>query len=68
MAWTGSSPLTLRETDVLRVAQSGITMEQIAEKLSLSPVTVRNYPPGVGFENDVGGTRERREHVILSAS
>jgi two-component system response regulator DesR len=40
---TGASPLTGRETDVLRAAATGIPTEQIAAKLSLSPATVRNY-------------------------
>jgi two-component system response regulator DesR len=40
---TGSSPLTAREADVLRTAETGISTEQIAEVLSLSPATVRNY-------------------------
>lgn len=40
---TGSTPLTPRETDVLRAAEDGITTEQIADRLSLSPATVRNY-------------------------
>ena len=40
---TGSSPLTPRETDVLRAADDGITTDQIAAQLSLSPATVRNY-------------------------
>jgi two-component system response regulator DesR len=40
---TGSSPLTARETDVLRTAATGISTEQIAQRLSLSPATVRNY-------------------------
>jgi two-component system response regulator DesR len=40
---TGSTPLTARETDVLRAAEHGITTEQIASRLSLSPATVRNY-------------------------
>lgn len=40
---TGSSPLTPRETDVLRAADDGITTEQIAAQLALSPATVRNY-------------------------
>lgn len=40
---TGSTPLTPRETDVLRAAEDGITTEQIAGRLSLSPATVRNY-------------------------
>jgi len=40
---TGSTPLTPRETDVLRVAERGIPTDQIAARLSLSPATVRNY-------------------------
>jgi two-component system, NarL family, response regulator DesR len=40
---TGSTPLTARETDVLRAAETGIPTEQIAVQLSLSPATVRNY-------------------------
>jgi two-component system, NarL family, response regulator DesR len=40
---TGESPLTGRETDVLRAAESGISTEQIAERLALSSATVRNY-------------------------
>jgi len=40
---TGSSPLTTREADVLRAADSGETTEKIGETLSLSPATVRNY-------------------------
>jgi two-component system response regulator DesR len=40
---TGTSPLTTREADVLRAAESGIPTDQIATHLSLSPATVRNY-------------------------
>lgn len=40
---TGNSPLTARETDVLRTAESGLPTEQMATHLSLSPATVRNY-------------------------
>ena len=40
---TGVSPLTPRETDVLRAAEGGIATDEIATKLSLSPATVRNY-------------------------
>jgi two-component system, NarL family, response regulator DesR len=40
---TGASPLTPRETDVLRAAEVGITTEEIAARLVLSPATVRNY-------------------------
>jgi two-component system, NarL family, response regulator DesR len=40
---TGASPLTGRESDVLRAAEGGITTSEIATRLSLSPATVRNY-------------------------
>jgi len=40
---TGASPLTPRETDVLRTAESGVSTEEIAATLFLSPATVRNY-------------------------
>ncbi|MFF0341339.1 DNA-binding response regulator [Kribbella sp. NPDC004875] len=39
----GDSPLTSRETDVLRAARSGQPTEQMAQELALSPATVRNY-------------------------
>ena len=40
---TGVSPLTGRETDVLRAAEGGGATDEIASTLSLSPATVRNY-------------------------
>ena len=40
---TGASPLTGRESDVLRAAEDGITTGDIAARLALSPATVRNY-------------------------
>ena len=40
---TGASPLTPRETDVLREAEGGISTEEIGARLSLAPATVRNY-------------------------
>ncbi|SDF37145.1 two-component system, NarL family, response regulator DesR [Blastococcus aurantiacus] len=40
---TGSTPLTARETDVLRAAQGGASTEQIGVDLALSTATVRNY-------------------------
>lgn len=40
---TGATPLTERETDVLRAAESGMSTDQIAVHLSLSSATVRNY-------------------------
>jgi len=39
----GTSPLTPRETDVLRAAASGGTTEEIGAELYLSGPTVRNY-------------------------
>lgn len=43
---TGESPLTARETDVLRAAVSGETVAAIAERLVLSEGTVRNHLSG----------------------
>lgn len=39
----GVSPLTPRETDVLRAAAEGASTEHIGANLFLSPATVRNY-------------------------
>ena len=39
----GTSPLTPRETDVLRTAAEGGSTEEIGAALFLSPATVRNY-------------------------
>ena len=40
---TGTSPLTAREADVLHLSETGVSTEQIAATLYLSPATVRNY-------------------------
>jgi two-component system response regulator DesR len=40
---TGESPLTPRETQVLRAAESGIPTDEIAHVLILSSATVRTY-------------------------
>lgn len=42
-AWVEADPLTDRERQVLRLAGDGMTSLDIAEKLSLSEGTVRNY-------------------------
>lgn len=42
-AWTEADPLTDRERQVLRYAGEGSTGSEIAERLSLSEGTVRNY-------------------------
>lgn len=40
---SGASPLTQRETEVLRVAACGGSVDEIARELHLSPGTVRNH-------------------------
>lgn len=61
---TGSSPLTPRETDVLRAADSGDSTEEIASALFLSPATVRNYLSNaitkVGARNRIDAIRIAR--------
>jgi two-component system response regulator DesR len=47
----GASPLTERERDVLRLAATGATVAVIAERLVLSPGTVRNH-----LSNAIGKT------------
>jgi two-component system, NarL family, response regulator DesR len=42
-AWTEADPLTDRERQVLRYAGEGASSAEIAERLSLSEGTVRNY-------------------------
>jgi two-component system, NarL family, response regulator DesR len=62
---TGATPLTTRETDVLREAEIGIPTEQIATRLSLSPATVRNYLSNaiskVGARNRIDAIRIARD-------
>ncbi len=61
---TGASPLTAREADVLREAESGLPTEQIATRLSLSGATVRNYLSNaiskVGAHNRIDAARIAR--------
>lgn len=61
---TGASPLTARETDVLRAAEEGISTDEIATKLFLSPATVRNYLSNaitkVGARNRIDAIRIAR--------
>lgn len=60
---TGASPLTPRETDVLRAAESGISTEAIGTRLSLSPATVRNY-----LSNSISkvGARNRLDAIRIA--
>jgi two-component system, NarL family, response regulator DesR len=62
---TGESPLTQRETDVLRAADSGVTTDEMAKALHLSPATVRNYLSNaiskVGARNRIDAVRIARD-------
>jgi two-component system response regulator DesR len=62
---TGTSPLTAREADVLRAAESGIPTDQIATQLSLSRATVRSYLSNaiskVGARNRIDAIRVSRD-------
>jgi len=62
---TGTSPLTKRETEVLRTAGSGLATDEIATRLSLSPATVRNYLSNaiakVGARNRLDAIRIARD-------
>jgi two-component system response regulator DesR len=60
---TGGTPLTAREADVLRAAESGIPTDQIAARLSLSQATVRNYLSNA--INKVGG-RNRIDAIRIA--
>jgi two-component system, NarL family, response regulator DesR len=62
---TGESPLTQRETDVLRAAETGLTTEEIGRQLFLSSATVRNYLSNatakVGGHNRIEAIRIARD-------
>jgi two-component system response regulator DesR len=59
----GDSPLTDRETQVLRAASDGGTVADVARELSLSEGTVRNH-----LSSAIGktGARTRAEAVRLA--
>ena len=61
----GTSPLTARETEVLRVAADGGTTEEIGRQVYLSPATVRNYLSSsiskLGARNRIDAIRIARE-------
>jgi two-component system, NarL family, response regulator DesR len=59
----GTSPLTARETDVLRVARDGGTVADLAAALNLSEGTVRNHLSAAIGKT---GARTRAEAVRLA--
>ena len=58
-----ASPLTEREAEVLRASAAGATVRDIAQQLSLSSSTVRNY-----LSNAIGkvGARNRIEALTVA--
>lgn len=59
----GGSPLTPREADVLELAADGVPIDQIAQRASLSPGTVRNYLSSAATKL---GAANRHEAVSLA--
>jgi two-component system response regulator DesR len=62
---SGASPLTDRETDVLRAARAGGTVADLAKELHLSEGTVRNHLSAAIGKT---GARTRAEAVRLAES
>jgi two-component system, NarL family, response regulator DesR len=60
MSSATGSPLTRREADVLREAAKGLSAAEIAERLVLSPGTVRNY---ISRAIAKTGTRNRTDAI-----
>ncbi|HWU19984.1 MAG TPA: response regulator transcription factor [Nocardioides sp.] len=60
---TGQSPLTARETDVLRAARSGSSVASIAKTLFLSDGTVRNHLSAAIGKT---GAANRTEAVLIA--
>jgi two-component system response regulator DesR len=60
---TGTTPLSDREADVLRSAESGLSTEDIGRHLNLSGATVRNY-----LSNAIGklGARNRLDAIRIA--
>ena len=70
-AWTEQDPLTDRERQVLRMAGEGSSSADIAEQLSLSQGTVRNYLSEIisklGVSNRIEAYRLARQQGWLRA-
>lgn len=54
----GDSPLTPREADVLELAADGASVDEIAQRASLSPGTVRNYLSSASAKVGAGNRHE----------
>jgi two-component system response regulator DesR len=54
----GDSPLTPREADVLELAADGASVDEIAQRASLSPGTVRNYLSSASTKVGAGNRHE----------
>ncbi|WP_432588476.1 response regulator transcription factor [Streptomyces sp. HD1123-B1] len=59
----GPNPLTQRERDVLAAAVDGATVADIADRVHLSPATVRNY-----LSSAIGKTRTRNRMEAVRAA
>jgi two-component system response regulator DesR len=59
----GDSPLTPREAEVLELAADGVPIDEIAQRASLSPGTVRNYLSSAATKL---GAVNRHEAVALA--
>lgn len=61
----GDNPLTEREIEVLRAAETGLKVQEIATRVHLSAGTVRNYLSSAiaktGTETSTGAARKARE-------
>lgn len=68
-AWTAPDPLTDRERAVLRLAEAGQSHKEIAQRLGLSPGTVRNYlseaTQKLGADNRIEAARIARANGWL---
>lgn len=66
---TGDSPLTAREAELLSLAAGGAPVAEIAERVSLTPGTVRNYLSAatakLGADNRHAAARMARERGWL---
>lgn len=62
-ALTRESPLTARESEILEIAAQGSPIAEIADRLALSPGTIRNH---LGRINGKAGARTRIEAIRIA--